>query len=200
MSGNPKPVPQWLTALRGVALVGRGRMDGMALFGATPEAFLASLAPLLAFPAAGAILLLLSGKVVEAGAAVLITLVAQLAPPVLSYTLARAWRQEGGWLRYATAYDWSQWAILAVMFVLLAGLRLAMDAGLSEGGADTLFAFGVGGYALWLHWRLARHGLGLSRWRATAMVLVVSLGTVLLVFIPLLARAALELQKGPAGS
>lgn len=200
MSGGPKPVPQWLAALRGVTLVGRGRMDGMALFGATTEAFLASLAPLLAFPAAGAILLLLSGKAVEAAAAILITLVAQLAPPVLSHTLARAWRQEEGWLRYATAYNWSQWAILAVMFGLLTVLRVAMDAGLSEAGADTLFAFGVGGYALWLHWRLSRHGLGLSRWRATAMVLVVSLGTVLLVFVPLLARAALELQKGPAGS
>lgn len=199
MSGGPRPLPGWLSALQGIALVGRGRMDGIALFGATPEAFLASLAPLLAFSAARAILLLLSGQVAAAAAAMLITVVAQLAPPVLSHTLARAWRQDEGWLRYATAYNWSQWAVVAVAFVLLAVLRLALDFGLPEAGANTLFVSGVSGYALWLHWRLSRHGLGLSRWRATALVLLVTLGTVVLVLGPLLARAALEQQRGPVG-
>ena len=197
---TPPPPPGWLSAVRGVLLVARGKMEGLALFGATPEAFLASLAPLIAFPVAGAILVLLSGRVVQAAAAVLIAVTAQLAPPVLSHALARAWGREEAWLRFATAYNWCQWAVLAVTFVALSVLRLMMEVGLSEAGGDTLFAFGVGGYALWLHWRLARHGLDLSRWRATAMVLLVSLGTVVLVFGPLMARAVLELQRGLAGT
>ncbi len=43
---------------------------------------------------------------------------------------------------------------------------------------------GLGGYALWLHWFLARHGLALSRFRAALLVVVVNLGTALLVLAP----------------
>ncbi len=43
----------------GVWRVARGRADGLARFGATTQSFLASLAPLIAFPLAGALLVLM---------------------------------------------------------------------------------------------------------------------------------------------
>jgi len=39
-------------------------------------------------------------------------------------------------------------------------------------------------YALWLHWFLARHGLGLSRLRALLLVFAVNLTTAVLVVGP----------------
>ena len=39
-----------------------------------------------------------------------LTVVAQLAPPVLSHALARRWGREHLWLHYATAYNWCYWA------------------------------------------------------------------------------------------
>ena len=62
--------------------------------------------------------------------------------------------------------------------------------------ASPVFAYGTGFYALWLHWLVARHGLGLGGWRAALLVLLVSLGTLMLLLSPLLAAAALN---GPAG-
>jgi hypothetical protein len=44
--------------------------------------------------------------------------------------------------------------------------------------------FGLVGYALWLHWFVARHGLGLSGLRAVVMVLGVNFATVALVLGP----------------
>jgi hypothetical protein len=42
----------------------------------------------------------------------------------------------------------------------------------------------VAGYAVALHWFLARQGLGVSRGQAVLFVLGVNLGTALLVFVP----------------
>ena len=51
--------------------------------------------------------------------------------------------------------------------------------------------FGLVGYGLWLHWFLARHGLGLSGLRAVVMVLGVNLATVALVLGPRMLALAL---------
>ena len=68
----------------------------------------------------------------------------------------------------------------------LAGARSARccDAGLSEHAATGLLVLGLGGYGLWLHWFLARHGLELSRLRAALLVMGVNLGTACLVLLP----------------
>jgi hypothetical protein len=58
--------------------------------------------------------------------------------------------------------------------------------------ADALFAICLGGYALWLHWFLARHGLALSGRRAALLVLGVNLGTALMVFGPRFLTAGQE--------
>ena len=63
---------------------------GMARFGATTQSFLSSLAPLLAFPIAGSLILLLRDGLLPAIDLLAVTLVAQLAPPVLSHLVAVA--------------------------------------------------------------------------------------------------------------
>lgn len=170
--------------LLGILRVACGRADGLGRFGATRQAFLASLAPLIAFPLVGGALLLLGGAGRAGAAQLLATLCALLAPPVLSFEVARLWGRQPVWLRFATALNWCQWAIPVVAVLSLAILQPLLAAFLSERGAVAATLGAVGCYALWLHWFVARHGLGLSRLRAAALVLLVNLGTGLLVLGP----------------
>jgi hypothetical protein len=181
MSGRARGQrPQLGSIVVGIMRLARGRADGLELFDATREAFLISLAPLVAFPMA---LMLLGGGGSNALSYLLATLCALLAPPVLSFELARLWGREAAWLRYATAYNWCRWvpmfaSLLLLLFGILVGLVL-----------------GLVGYGLWLHWFVARHGLGLSGPRAVVMVLGVNLATGALVLGPRL----LALAIGGAG-
>lgn len=173
----------------GILLLARGRADGLAQFGYTVQAFLSSLAPLVAFPLVGYLLLALSGGGPHGGevgalADLLGTVCALLAPAVLSFELARLWRRQALWLRYATALNWSQWAIPVLASVLLLVVYPALASAASPRLAIGVVGIAIGGYALWLHWFIARHGLSLSRWRAALLVFLVNLVTGLLVFGP----------------
>lgn len=176
----------------GIARVARGRADGLGQFGATREAFLASLAPLIAFPLVGCALMVLGGGGLDAVSDLLGTLCALLAPPALTFEAARIWRRQGAWLRFATAFNWCQWVIpiFASLLILVFGL-LAM-AGLPPPAARNGVLLGLVGYGLWLHCFLVRHGLHLSWPRAGLMVFAVNLVTVLLVAGPRL--LSMELQ------
>lgn len=166
----------------GISRLARGRADGMAQFGDTPQAFLASLAPLLAFPLVGGLRLLLAGRVAGALLVVLASCVALLAPPVLSHALARLWDREAAWSRYATAFNWCHWATLLAAMALLLVLGPTAAGGAASGG---VFVLALSLYTLWLQAFLARHGLGVSWPRALAVVLVTNAGSALLVFGPL---------------
>jgi hypothetical protein len=170
--------------LRGILLLASGRAEGLRQFGDTPPAFLASLAPLIAFPLVGAALMLAQGDAVPAATAFLSTLCALLAPPVLSYELARLWHREQQWLRFATAFNWCQWAIpvLAAMLLIVVYPGLAEAAG--PGTAEIIVIAAIAFYALWLHWFLARHALVISVYRAALLVLLVNLGTLIVVLGP----------------
>lgn len=185
------PAKPGLRPLLGMVRLARGRVDGLEQFGDTPQAFLASLAPLLAFPIVGALLLLVSDGPLRALGTLLFTLVAQLSPPVLSHALARAWGREAQWLRYATAFNWCQWALPLAAMALLIVLQTALRAGLPEDAADTMLVLGLAAYGLWLNWLLARHGLSLSRGRAAALVALTNLGTILLALGPRLLVGAM---------
>ncbi len=195
MSGAPaRPSP-----LRGVLLLARGRGEGMACFRSSPEAFLASLAPLLALPLAGAAILVVRGAFMPAAALVLLAVTTQVGPAVLSHAVARAFSREDDWLRYATAYNWCQWANVAVMAVLLLVLSGMTGAPVPVVVGSAAFGYAVLGYSMWLHWVLARSGLDLSRWRAAGLVLAVSFGTMLLVVGPEVARKLLEAPHAAGG-
>lgn len=185
VSRNARPPPgSGSGILLGILRVALGKTDGIAQFSAGRQAFLTSLAPLIAFPLVGAGLLASHGSGLLAGEEFLATLVMLLSPPVISFELARWWKREAAWWRYATAFNWCQWAIPVVATVILSLAGLAMGAGLPNRVAAILAMAGLVGYALWLHWFLARHGLGLSRLRAVALVLCVNLITALLAVGP----------------
>lgn len=185
MSGHvrgQRPSPS--NIILGVARLARGRPDGFQQFSGTREGFLASLAPLIAFPLVGGALLALSGDRMGALIDFLATLCALLAPPVLSFEVARLWGKQAAWLRFATAFNWCQWAIPVVGGMLFVGLGMLMAVGLPQQVASVLAILGLASYGLWLHWFLARHGLGLSSARAAVLVFGVNLITVALVIGP----------------
>jgi hypothetical protein len=185
MSGTVQQKPQRTRhILLGIFRIATGRPDGLAQFSDTPEAFLASLAPLVAFPLVGTLLMLGQGGGLAALSDLLATLCALLAPAVLSFELARRWGRAAAWTRFAVAFNWCQWAIpvLSVGLVVLAGMLVAI--GVPTDAALVIVVIGLGGYALWLHWFLARHGLGLSPGRAAMLVVGVNLATILLVLGP----------------
>jgi len=168
----------------GIVRLARGRADGMQQFGATRDAFLASLAPLIAFPLVGGMLMLLGGGGLNAVSDLLATLCALVAPLVLSFEVARLWRRQQFWLRFATAFNWCQWVIPIVGSVLLLVFGVLAALGLPRATARIGVLLGLLSYALWLHWFLARHGLGLSGPRALLLVLAVNLTTAMLVVGP----------------
>jgi hypothetical protein len=185
MSGTvPHAPPRTRRILLGIFRVATGRPDGLAQFGDTPEAFLGSLAPLVAFPLVGTLQMLSQGGGVAALSDLLATVCALLAPPVLSHELARRWGRAASWTRFAVAFNWCQWAIpiLAVGLVVLAGMLLTL--GVPDEAGVLLVVAGLAGYGLWLHWFLARHGLGLGVGRAVLLVLGVNLATILLLLGP----------------
>lgn len=185
MSGSLRRQPPVRASIpRGILLLARGRADGLSQFGDTPPAFLASLAPLIAFPLVGAGLMLAQGDGLPALTALLSTFCALLAPPVLSHELARVWRREEQWLLFATAFNWCQWAIPVLAAVLLTLAYPALAAAMSTETAGIVTIAAIASYALWLHWFLARHALMISGLRAALLVLLVNTGTVALVLGP----------------
>lgn len=185
------PPASGLRPLLGMIRLARGRVDGLQQFGDTPQAFLASLAPLLAFPIVGALLLLVSEGPAQAMATLLVAIVLQLSPPVVSHALARLWAREAQWLRFATAFNWCQWALPLAAMALLIVLQMALRVGLPEDAADATFILGLASYGLWLNWLLARHGLNLSRGRAAVLVALTNVATILLALGPRLLVTAL---------
>jgi hypothetical protein len=181
---RPRDMPRSRNIMRGILRLASFHADGLDQFGDTPEAFLASLAPLVAFPLVGAALMLLGGGGLAALSDLLATLCALLAPPVLSHELAQVWGCATRWTRFATAFNWCQWAIpvVASMLVLMAGLLMAL--GVPNEACLGFVVVGLAAYGMWLHWFLARHGLGLGRGKAILLVVGVNLVTVMLVLGP----------------
>ena len=170
----------------GVVRVALGRAEGLAYFGSTVQSFLSSLAPLLAFPLAGAIIVFFRNGPIVALQIALLAIVVQLAPAVLSHALAVRWRREEQWLLFSTAYNWCNWALPVVAVLLMIVFGTLIGAGLPDTVAAKGVLAGVGIYTLWLHWFLARHALDLTRWRAALLVVAVNAATILLAVAPTL--------------
>ena len=118
------------------------------------------------------------------------TLCVLLAPAVLSYELARIWGREAFWNRYIVAFTWCQWLLPVIALVALALVTLAQASGVDGQGAMRVLVVCLAGYAAWLNWFLARHGLALSVWKAIGLVAGVNLGTIAIVFGPVLLAAS----------
>ncbi|MBV9656162.1 MAG: hypothetical protein JOZ42_16525 [Acetobacteraceae bacterium] len=185
------------SVLRGVALLGTGRPAGLRQFGGSSQSFLASLAPLIAFPAVFAVLEAAQGNNEAALRRLLGSACVLLSPPVLSHAVARFWGRDAAWLRFATAFNWCQWAIPAAASLLFLAIDAWMALGLPRDPAASFILYGLMAYALWLHWFLMRHGLQLSALRAAAGTAFVNLGTGLLFVGPGLIRLWLSEAEGP---
>jgi hypothetical protein len=177
--------------LVGILRIARGRPDGIDCFGSSAQAFLTSLAPLIAFPLVGAVLGVSAEGPRQALTGLAMTLCALLTPAVVSYELARVWKRSERWLRFAAAFNWCEWILPVLACLILVPLSVAISMGLSEETASLVLLGCLGAYGLWLHWFLARNGLALSRFRAVALVFLVNLGTLAVVIGPgLLIREA----------
>jgi hypothetical protein len=177
--------------LVGIWRIARGRADGISRFGSSPEAFLASLAPLIAFPLVGAVLGAFTEGPRRALTGLAMTLCALLTPAVVSFEVARVWKRSDAWLRFATAFNWCEWIMLALACLMIVPMSVAISLGLSEDVASKVWLGCLGAYGLWLHWFLARNALALSRLRAVVLVLLVNFGTLVAVMGPgLLMRSA----------
>lgn len=170
----------------GVARIATGRSDGLQHFGDTSQAFLSSLAPLLALPIAGAIIGIVAGDARQAALNLAMALVAMLTPAVVSYELARLWKRGDQWLRFATAFNWCEWILPVVACLLIVPVSGAVGLGFSPDIAAMAMLLCLAAYGLWLHWFLARKALSLTVGRAAVLVLVVNLVTATAVTVPML--------------
>jgi hypothetical protein len=179
-----------LAAAAGVARLARFRADGFAAFDATPVGLLNALAPWMAFALVGGGLALAGGAPRTATADLLGSVVALLAPPVLSQALAQFWGRAAAWPRYAVAATWCQWLMPPTLLAAVLASGVLAAAGVPQEAAETLAGLAALGYALALHVFLARRGLALALWRAGVTVAAVNVGTAALAFGPLLAAHA----------
>ncbi len=173
--------------LLGLTRLARFDRRGFTSFSNSRDAFLSSVAPLLAFALVGAGLAMINSNGFDAASEFAATVCALLAPSVLSHVFAHCWQREERWLNYATAFNWCQWAIpvVASVLILLAGILSLAGIPSRVAGVGAMGALLV--YALALHWFLARQGLALSAWRSICVVVGTNLGTALLVLLPRLA-------------
>jgi hypothetical protein len=170
--------------LRGMFLLARGRAVGLNCFRGTPRGFLFSLAPGLGILVAAVVEKLAGGAGADAVGEIPGTLCVLLAPAVISYELARFWGREAFWNRYIVAFNWCQWLLPFIAFVLVAGAVLVRSAGIGGRAVLPVVLVGFAGYAMWLNWFMARHGLALSVGRAIGLVAAVNLGTIALILGP----------------
>jgi hypothetical protein len=170
--------------LVGIWRIACGRANGIESFGSSRQAFLSSLAPLLAFPLVGAGLGLFSDGPKRALTGLAMTVCALLTPAVVSYELARIWHRTEAWVRFATAFNWCEWILPVLAVLIMVPLSAAISLGLGEAATSAILLGCLGAYGLWLHWFLARNGLGVSRFRAVVLVCLVNLGTAVAVMGP----------------
>jgi hypothetical protein len=176
--------------LRGLWLLARGRGAGIAEFDNTPNAFTASLAPLIAFPLVGAGISILGGEWKLATLGLLSRLCAVLALPVIVHFFARRLGREASWLRTATALNWSFWVLVPLLLVAAFCGAALVQAGLSMQDGE-YFAMGVmAGYMLWYHWFIMRTGLGLGAFAAAVLVVLNSCAIGLFTAAPVLLNFA----------
>ena len=180
------------SVLLGVLRVARGRADGIGCFGGNGQAFLSSLAPLLAFPLVGTLLGLMTEGAARSIADFAMYLCALLTPAVLSYELARWWGRAELWFRFATAFNWCEWILPVVGCLLMVPISVAISAGLDSQAASMILLGCMAVYGLWLHWFLARHALSLSGLRAALLVFMVNVATVVVVAGPRLIAVKLS--------
>jgi hypothetical protein len=174
----------------GLLLLAVGRKRGFTYFGSDTDAYLASLAPLVAFVlVAAAVLALQSPR--EAATLFLLSICQVLAPAVIAHPLCRRWDRADRWALYANILNWAQFLFFLVLPVVLALARAAVAAGAPIDATASAALLVFLGYVVWFHWFVARGALVLSRRRTLTL-----LGAMFLFFV-LLAVLQWVFGSGP---
>ena len=183
-------------AFAGLLRLARGDASGIMCFGHTTRAFLLSLIPLIALPLLLALATVAGGNAVRALGDMAASVCVLLLPPVLSHALAGRWNREQAWLRFAVAFNWTQFGLSVACMGLLIVLGIVLGStgtGPDAAGAMlvvALLCLGIVGYGLWLHWFVTKSGLGVSGKRAAFLVFATYVGN----FAILLVRGLLLMQ------
>jgi len=156
-----------------------GRSAGFEHFGTDAHAYLASLAPLVAFALVWGGIVAVASTPLVGIKVFLVILIYTIAPVVIAHPLCRRWQRDALWAMYANIVNWSK-----LLIVMLAPMAF----GLSEAAPPVAGAVFLGflGYSFWFQWFTARGALRISGWRALLLVIVTQAGSNLLVFLPLL--------------
>jgi hypothetical protein len=170
----------------GLLYLAVGRREGFEDFGNTPDAYLASLAPLVAFALVTSVLAAAAGQIHMAILGLLVLLCSWLAPAVISHPLARRWGRLAEWPRYANILNWTQMLMFLVFSAVSACAKAAMSGGLPQRPVLVVAGLLVLGYALWFQWFVARGALQIKRWQTVVLLLCIMIGTNLLISMPLL--------------
>ncbi len=180
MSGPDRMMPRKRPAgsvIRGLALLGRGRAEGFDCFESTRDAFLAGLSPQIGFLLVTAGLLLAQNPTAQALSLVLLLFCAVLLPPVISHAMARLWRRDDRWRRYATASAWSIWLIVPAYLPALLLASVLAQFGIGQVGAVRAGLLLIMAYFLWLQWFMARSGLAIGGVKAALTVMALAVGS-----------------------
>jgi hypothetical protein len=172
--------------VRGLFLLARGKAEGVKEFGASPDNFTASLAPLIAFPLVGAAILAMEGDWKFALVSFFSRMCAVLLLPLMVHEFARRLGREALWWRAATALNWSFWMILPVLFIAAFLGALLVQFGVVMQEAEYFVLGFAGGYLLWYRWVIVKAGLGLSSAQAVAFVALSSVLIGALTVVPVL--------------
>ena len=178
--------------IRGIWLLARFKPEGFAAFEGTRQGFLNSLAPPLGLMLVACALLAVRFGFLGGLQLLVMFVVALLGPLVVGEWVATRMGRGEYWLRYATAFNWCQWAIPVVGVVAVFGAGLLAVGGAPEGFVRQVLRVVILGYVLALYLFLARHGLGLGWGPALAFVVAMHLGGGLLLVVPELLVQALS--------
>jgi hypothetical protein len=179
----------------GLLLIGLGRARGFAQFGATNDAFLASLAPLLGFLIVLAGLVALTADPLAGLDVLLVGLCHLLAPAVIADLFCRLWHRRQGWAHFANVLNCAPWLMVPLIMLLLPFASLGVLAGLSAQQAVLALYAGYLIYMAWFQWFAARHALNLPPGRALIVVVSLIFGTALLTRLPTLIAGHNELDR-----
>jgi hypothetical protein len=169
----------------GLLLIAAGQRRGFDYFGKTNDAYLASLAPLVALVLVSTGLMAVQGQVRTAASIGLLSICNLLAPAVIADPLCRRWGCADRWPHYANILNWVQFLFLIVGSLLLALARGAVGAGL------------LVIYVLWVQWFIARGALGLSRARTTwLLAAILCCSYILITILTLFGSGTSQLQIG----
>jgi hypothetical protein len=157
---------------KGLLLLALGRKAGFDHFGTDGDAYLASLAPLLALGLVGSVWHGVEQASWRLGAALSLRLICVLlAPAVVAEVFCRRWKRAGQWALYANMLNWSVWLSWFALVVLLLGSEILSSAGVNGGVVISLAALALFAYLGWFHWFLARQILAVSRRRVFLLLL-----------------------------